>query len=76
MWGLHAEVAGGAAIHALQSGEHYLVNLGRCCQHCGLGYGIRLALSLKLKEVVLIGLPGRRVGLPSRGNYEHKRQNT
>ena len=48
-----------------KAGQHDLVNLRRRGEDGGLGRGVGFALRLKLLEVVLIGLPGWRVGLPS-----------
>ncbi len=61
----HAEVAGGAAVHALQAGEQHLVDLRAACQHRGLGHRVGLALRFQLVELPLVGFP-RRACWPAR----------
>ena len=73
-WVVHAKMAGGAAVHALQAREHYLVNLEAGCQDGGLGRGVRFPLRFKLQEAPLVVLPRWRVGLPFGGKDQSQRK--
>ena len=72
---VHAEMAGGAAVDALQAGEHDLVDLERGGQNGGFCCGVRFILRFKLQEVSLIVLPRWRVGLPFGRKDESQREN-
>src|ERR1035438_2983493 len=64
------------AVHALQPGEHHLVNLGRRGQNGSLGYCIGLTLRLQLQEVSLVSLPRWRIGLPGGRQNQSQREKT
>src|ERR1022692_2575983 len=70
------QMAGGAAINALQAREQCLVNLRRRGENGGLCNRVGFALRLKLQKVLLISLPRWRIGLPRRGQYQRQRNET
>ena len=72
----HAEMACGAAVHALQARQQCLVNLGRRGQNGGFGCRVLLVLRLKLQKASLIGLPRGCVGLITRCENKSQREKT
>src|SRR5665213_3612321 len=70
------QMAGGAAVNALQAREQCLVNLRRRGENGGLCDRVGFALRLKLQKVLLISLPRWRIGLPRRGEDQRQRNQT
>src|ERR1035441_2850831 len=60
----HAEVAGGAAIDTLQSGQQVLANGQRRVQDATLGGGVGFSNRFQPVELLLVGSPCRTPSLP------------
>ena len=73
-WIINTKMTRSAAVHTLEPGKKYLVDLRRRCENSGLGHSVGLALCFELQKLFLVSLPRWRICLPRRSQNERKRK--